>query len=137
VSQLADEALAIANLKARYCANADSAAGDPEGAREGFRGLFTPDVVADYGFGTLSGIEAAAEFMCTMIPGNSEWMIHFVSSPDIEVAGEVASGRWTVMVQSKRREDCGVDTVVGRYADEFRKTADGWRMVSVRFTQLT
>jgi ketosteroid isomerase-like protein len=130
------EALAIANLKARYCSAADQAANDPEGARQAFRELFMPDVVADYGYGALSGIDAAAEFMCTTIPGNSEWMIHLLSSPDIQVAGESAHGRWTVMVQSKRREGGVIDTVVGRYTDEFRKTAEGWRIASVRFAQL-
>ncbi len=74
--------------------------------------------------------------MCETIPGNSEWMIHMLSSPDIEVAAEAARGRWTVMVQSKRREGGGIDTVVGRYADEFRKTDGVWRIASVRFMQL-
>lgn len=137
MSDVAEQALAIANLKARYCATADRAATDPEGARAAFRGLFAADVVADYGYGALTGVEAAAEFMCVTIPGNSEWMIHLLSSPDIEVAGEGARGRWTVMVQSKRREGGVIDTIAGRYSDEFHRTADGWRIASVRFTQLT
>jgi hypothetical protein len=137
MSDSASAALALANLKARYCATADRAAHDPEGARLVFADLFTPDVVADYGFGTLTGIEAAAEFMCTSIPGNSEWMLHMLSSPEIEIADEGAQGRWTVMVQSKRLDGGGIDTVVGRYADEFRLTREGWRIARVRFAQMS
>ena len=84
----------------------------------------------------LGGIDAVASFMCETSPGNSEWMIHMLSSPDIEVAGDAAHGRWTVMVQSKRREGGEIDMVVGRYADAFRKIDGAWRIASVRFTQL-
>lgn len=132
----ADPVHAIQNLKARYCATADRSAHDPDGARRAFHTLFAADVVADYGFGVLAGADAAAEFMCTAVPGNSEWMLHMLHTPLIEVQGDTALGQWTVAVQSKRRDGGTIDEIAGRYADGFRLTAEGWRIAEVRFTQL-
>ncbi|MET0251068.1 MAG: nuclear transport factor 2 family protein [Novosphingobium sp.] len=133
----AEQALAIANTKARYCAAADKAASDPDAARAVFRTLLAVDVVTDYGFGKLDGIEAAAEFMCTTIPGNSAWMLHMLSTPLIEVDGAEAVAEWAVLVHAKRRGDGRIEVVQGRYLDRFRRTPEGWRIASVRFTQLT
>ena len=129
------DATAIANLKARYCFAADMAAGDPDRARNLFQGIFTDDFVGDYGF-PLEGPEAIIEFMCTMIAKSSEWMIHMVHSPRITVDGDTATGDWTVMVHMKRCEGGAVDVIVGRYADEFRMTPNGWRIVRVVFSRL-
>jgi hypothetical protein len=136
VSGNADHVHAIQNLKARYCATADCSAHDPDGAREAFRSVFTDDVVADYGSGELAG-EAVAEFMCTAVPGNSEWMLHMLHSPLVEIDGETATASWTVSVRSKRRPSGAIDDLVGRYDDRLRLTAGGWRIAQVRFTQLT
>lgn len=129
--------LAIANLKARYCAAADRAAHDPDGAREAFAGLFLPDVVADYSLDPVHGIDAVAGFLCTAIAGNSQWVLHMLHSPMIEIAGDRATGDWTVMVHLKRRESGQVDVIIGRYCDEFRLTPLGWRIARIGFTRLT
>jgi hypothetical protein len=134
---LADHVHAIQNLKACYCAIADSAASDPEGALAAFGSIFLPDIVADYGFEPMLGADALGAFLCTAIAGNSEWVLHMIHTPMIEVAGETATGDWTVMAHLKRREGGQVDVVMGRYSDEFRLTPEGWRIARVAFTRLT
>ncbi|WP_426000005.1 nuclear transport factor 2 family protein [Caulobacter sp. DWR1-3-2b1] len=137
MTALADHVLAIQNLKARYCAVADSAASDPDGALRAFGSVFLPDVAADYGFEPTVGAEALGRFLCTAIAGNSEWVLHMIHTPMIEIAGETATGDWTVMAHLKRRETGEVDLVRGRYSDEFRLTPEGWRIARVTFTRLT
>ena len=131
----ADHALAIGNLKARYCLAADTAAGDEPAARALFEGVLTQDFVGDYGFGVMNGPQAIVDFMCQAIAGGSEWMIHMLGSPRIEVAGASATGDWTIHVESRRREGAGLMTVVGRYSDRFRLTAAGWQIAAITFTR--
>ena len=101
---MTSDALEIANLKARYCLAADTSTSDQAGAREMFGALFTEDFVGDYGFGMLEGPKAIADFMVTAIGGGSEWMIHALGSPIIEIDGDSATGDWTIQVESRRRE---------------------------------
>jgi hypothetical protein len=133
VNDLADHALAIANLKARYCFAADTAAGDPDKARTLFADIFTEDFVGDYGFTSMHGPEAIVDFLCTAIAGNSEWMIHMLHSPRIEVSGDHATGDWTVLAHSRRRASGEIMVVLGRYSDVFRLTPDGWRIAGITF----
>lgn len=136
MSDLADHALAIANLKARYCALADLSASDPAAARESLAALFTEDFSGDYGMATMDGPQAILDFLCTVISANSTWMNHMLSSPRIVVDGNRATGDWSILVWSRRREDGEVVPVIGRYSDEFRLTAAGWQIARVRFRQL-
>jgi ketosteroid isomerase-like protein len=126
------DALQIANLKAHYCATADSAATDPEAARAKFAHVFTEDFVGDYGMGLIEGPQAITDFLCSAIAGNSAWMIHMLSSPRIVAEADTATGDWTVLVRSRRRDGEMMD-VIGRYSDVFRREADGWRIARVNF----
>lgn len=137
MTTLADTVLAIQNLKARYCAVADSAASDPEGALAAFGSVFLPDVTADYGFEPMQGVDTLGRFLCTAIAGNSQWVLHMIHTPMIQISGDTAKGDWTVMAHLKRRESGEVDLVRGRYSDEFRLTPEGWRIARVTFTRLT
>lgn len=137
MTALAEDVLAIQNLKALYCATADRAAGDPEGALAAFGSIFLPDVEADYGYDPMLGADALGDFLCRAIAGNSEWVLHMIHSPMIEIDGETATGDWTVMAHLKRREGGQVDVVMGRYSDAFRRTPEGWRISRVAFTRLT
>jgi SnoaL-like domain len=130
-----DDALLIANLKARYCAAADLSASDEATARLHFADIFAHDFVGDYGFEPMLGAQAITDFLCTAIGGNSEWMIHMLSSPCISVAGDSATGDWTVLVHSKRRETGAMMEVIGRYSDEFQRTPKGWRIAKVQFVR--
>lgn len=133
---VAEHALAIANLKARYCAAADYSASDPARARELFADVFVEDFVGDYGFDPLIGAQAIIDFLCSAIGGNSEWLIHMLHSPSIKVDGDKATGDWTVLVHLKRRATGAVDMLFGRYSDEFALTPQGWRIATVRFERL-
>lgn len=126
------DALEIANLKARYCAAGDSAPHDPEGSASALRACFVADATADYGFIQFENPEALINFMGTAVGGGSEWMIHMLGSPRIEVSGDAATGDWTVAVHSKTRIGEAMQ-VVGRYADRFTRTADGWRISHIKF----
>lgn len=132
MSDRADQALAIANLKARYCRAADTAAGDPAAARDLFADVFTDDFVGNFGYDLLHGPSAIIDFMCTAIAGGSTWMIHMLHSPCIVCDGNDATGDWSVMVQSRRIS--GEDmTIFGRYSDRFRCTPQGWQIARIDF----
>ena len=132
---MSDDALEIANLKARYCFAADTSAEDVAAARQQFASMFTDDFRGDYGFAPLQGPQAIIDFMCKAIGEGSEWMIHMLGSPRIRVDGDAASGDWTVRVESRRRESGSLMTVVGRYSDTFRRTPRGWRIGSIAFSR--
>jgi hypothetical protein len=136
VTERAQQALAIANLKARYCAAADLAASDPAQARVLFADIFAADFVGHYGMEPLVGAQAIIDFLCTAIAGNSLWLLHMLHSPRIEIEDDHATGDWTVLVKLKRRESGAVDTVMGRYSDHFRLTQKGWRIGQVTFDRL-
>ena len=127
-----NDALEIANLKARYCMAGDSACHDPDGAAATLRGCFVPDATADYGMAQFSDPEQLIGFLNTAIYGGSEWMIHMLGSPQIAVSGDEATGDWTIAVHAKRR-DGQTMLIVGRYADRFRRTAEGWRISHIQF----
>ena len=126
------DALEIANLKARYCAAGDSAPHDAEGAAAGLAACFVPDATADYGFIQFDAPEKLIEFMGSAVGGGSQWMIHMLGSPQIEIDGDNATGEWTVAVHSKTRAGEQM-LIVGRYADRFVRTADGWRISHIKF----
>jgi SnoaL-like domain len=132
---LADDAVAIANLKAAYCTASDLCPTDRDAAMAGFRAVFIDDVVGDYGFRVFNGFDDLTGFMTTAVAGSSEWMVHMLHSPRIAVDGDRATGDWTVMGQMKRREGGAIDTVLGRYSDELVRTPEGWRIAKVTFTR--
>lgn len=135
MSDVAAQALAVANLKARYCHAADTAAADVVVAQAMFADVFAADFVGDYGYGLLHGSAAITGFLCDAIAGGSVWMIHMLHSPRIEVDGDHATGEWVVTAQSKRRETREISTVLGRYSDVFRLGDDGWRITRIEFTR--
>jgi hypothetical protein len=132
MTSFADDVAAIQNAKARYCKAVDQLAEDPVSAGREFRAVFLPDVVGDYGYEPLHGVEALSDFLCNAIASNSEWRLHMLHSPLVEVDGDRATGDWTVMVYLKRPGGA-VDMLLGRYSDELRRTPDGWRLASIRF----
>jgi hypothetical protein len=60
---------------------------------------------------------------------------HSIHTPRIDVTGDTAVGRWTLIVRMKRKGSATFDELFGRYLDEFRRTPKGWRISSVRFIQ--
>lgn len=123
----------IQNLKARYCRAADASPEGRKQALEALLELFVEDVVADYGFGEMVGKEAIGTFLADQIAGGSEWMVHNIHSPLIEIDGDTATGEWTVNVRMKRRETGNIDFVFGRYADRCRRVDGKWKIERVSF----
>lgn len=136
MTSVSDQALAIQNVKASYCAAADLSAADPDKARAMMADIFTEDFVGDYGFEPLKGANAIIDFLCFAISSKSEWVLHTLHSPRIEISGDRATGDWTVIAYMKRKEGGAVDSVMGRYSDTFRLTPNGWRLAEVRFSRL-
>ncbi len=132
---MTEDALLIANLKARYCATADLYASDPGAAQHLLPLLFTDDFVGDFGLATFNGGQALADFLRKAIAGGSDWMIHMLGSPNIVVDGDCATGDWTILVWSKKCDDGEVMRVVGRYSDQFRRTAGVWLISGIEFKQ--
>lgn len=132
MTMLADDIFAIQNVKARYCVAVDELTRDAPNAADIFATIFLPDVVADYGFEPLVGADALIGFLCTAIVGSSEWRVHMIHTPLIDVDGDTATGDWTLLVHLKR-PDGPVDVLLGRYSDVFQRTPDGWRISRVRF----
>lgn len=128
-----DDYAAIQNLKARYCASADSSCEDRQVARAALTGLFAHDVTADYGMEPITGAEAVADFLSVAISGGSEWMIHNLHSPLVEVDGDTATGQWTVNVRMKRPGNAELAFVFGRYHDVFRRVDGAWKIAAITF----
>jgi hypothetical protein len=128
----AEDVVAIQNLKARYCVAVDALTADTASAAETFRSIFHQRAVAEYGGDPVIGIAALTEFLCSAIAGNSEWRVHMIHTPLIVVDGDRATGDWTLLVHLKRPGGT-VDVLLGRYSDEFVRTAEGWRIARVRF----
>jgi hypothetical protein len=124
-------------VKALYCEIVDSITSDAAGAAARLRELFAADVKADYGMGMslLQGCDAVADFLLTAIGASNQALWHSIHSPRIEVHGDSAVGRWTVLVRLKVKGAATTTMLFGRYVDEFRRTPAGWRLSFIRFIQ--
>ncbi len=79
---------AIKKLKARYCQAAD------EQDAEAYANLFVEDAVFDGGtFGRAQGRKAIGDFLRNIQQQSLPFAVHYVMNPNIEVAGEQATGR--------------------------------------------
>lgn len=132
ISRLSD-VLQLQALKAAYCETVDACVSEHGAAAARFGDLFTEDVRADYGMGALSGRQAVAGFLVAAIVSNNDVLWHSIHTPRIEVTGDTAVGRWTLLVRMKRKGSAAFEELFGRYLDEFRRTPNGWRISSVRF----
>ena len=90
------------------------------------RTVFTDDVVADYGFGPVEGIDQLVVFMVDShreITNTRHRTLDFEIAVDGRAATCRASKRNTLTVGSG-----DPSVVVGQYVDELVRTADGWRI---------
>lgn len=101
---------------------------------EGLGELFTEDGVLDVTGTPLAG-RAAIE--AALVAGASaRFMRHICTNVLVEVTGEDrATGTCylTAYVQAPGDGSLGLPTVMGEYHDEFRRTAEGWRIAQRRF----
>jgi hypothetical protein len=127
--------LEIQNLKAIYCAAADSVTSDPAQSTRTFQSIFVPEAKADYGVAICEGRDALINYLVQMISEGNEWLMHGLQTPLIEVDGDRATGQWVIMVQIKQKHHDGKEMLVGRYIDEFVRTPKGWKISAVRFAE--
>lgn len=125
--------LEIQMVKARYCQTADALPQKGEAAALGFNDIFTADVVADYGLGRLEGREAVVHFLLNEAACDQAWMWHGIHSPQVDVQGDTANASWTIIARMKPKASAEMQTVIGRYFDQFHRTSEGWRISTVRF----
>jgi hypothetical protein len=130
--QTLSDSLEIQTLKALCMEIIDNVHFDPPAARGKLAALFVDDIKADYGpAGLFEGRDAVLEFLVN-ISAKPAWLWHSLHSPRVEVSGDTATGYWTMNGQGRMQ---GSDEMVGsinRCRDEFRRTADGWKISYIR-----
>jgi ketosteroid isomerase-like protein len=123
---------AIRVLKARYADVCDTGY-DPVRMRP----LFTDDAVWDGGprFGRHEGVDAVCDFFAG-VSSLITWALHYMIAPVIEVAddGATATGSWYLLEPCTMTTDDGPRAMLlmGRYADRYRKTPDGWKIAELK-----
>lgn len=127
---------ALRRLKYRYFRTLDLKLWDD------FAGCLTEDALGRYGtqvYGeplALEGRDAIVGFMRENLAGNIV-TVHVASHPEIDVAGDTASGSWcfedTVIVPDLKLQIRGA----GYYQDTYRRDADGvWRISGTGYTRI-
>lgn len=126
LARLLDER-AIVEVTHRYCAALD---GRDWAALDR---CFTPDAVAVFGRvpGRHEGL-GAIQRVCRTSLEPLDASQHLVANHLIDVSGDGARSRCYVRAQHTRRglEDGDNFMIAGTYVDEWRRTADGWRITS-------
>lgn len=119
----------IAQLKTRYTELANSWPERPHSGDE-IQHLFTEDAVwhiVPTGAPLVGRPAIKAKFDdATLFP----FSYHLLGNPWIEVDGDMARGRWHVVV-AFRMEATGPMWVTGFYDDQFVRQAEGWRISSL------
>jgi hypothetical protein len=124
---------AIEELKARYCRCLDQKRWDE------FRQVFTDDLVIDVGTLQCNG---ADDYIATARQRTAgATTVHQCSMPEIEIDGDRATGIWAMTDVVRRGPERAPDGLVafhgyGHYYEQYRRTADGWRIASVRVERL-
>lgn len=129
------DTLAIQTLKALYCEGADLLPTDAARAAEVLGGVFTPDAVADYGNGLLEGRAAIIGFLVDGISPVRDWLWHAIHSPLVEVRGDEADARWTIVAMMRDKGSESIERAYGRYADRLVRTPEGWRIAAMRWIE--
>lgn len=123
----------IQKVKARYCLGVDLLPTDAVAGEKELHDIFAEDVMADYGSGPLEGRRAVLDFLVPALSATRTWLWHAIHTPLIDLDGDTARGRWTIVAMMREREDGPTGTVVGRYDDAFRRDEKGWKIAAVRW----
>jgi hypothetical protein len=124
---------AIAELRARYCWCLDTKRWDE------LRRLFTDDL--DIDVGTLRFSSADEYIAAARERTAGATTVHSCSMPQIEIAGDTATGIWAMSDIVDRGPGPWPDGLAGfrghgYYHDTYKREADGWRIASVRLERL-
>jgi len=132
----------IKALKSRYGELVDQCPKRGLDAGRDLAQLFTEDAECDFSavFGReINGREDIAFYFGDFMAKARGWMWHSFHSPQIKVEGDRAWGYWTLYAMSTAADEVDAEPKVsyGRYYDEFRRTADGWRQCKLKFVNET
>jgi hypothetical protein len=140
--QRVEDVQALHALKAEYAAAADAKyvptggrAPEFEAAADRQAACFAADAVWHGGpfGGTISGRDGLLAFF-----RNSPWRFtaHLYDAPAISVDGDAASARWRLWEIGTRAADGRTVLMVGTTEETYRRTPDGWKIASMRFSAL-
>lgn len=122
---MTDTASALADIKAlkyRYLRCLDTK------DWEGFAQTLTPDVTGDYGESlAFTDRDTLVGFMKRSV-GPGVITEHRVAHPEIEIDGDVATGRWYLQDRVIVTEFSFLLFGSAFYSDSYRRTDDGWRI---------
>lgn len=131
---MSDDVRAIEQLKARYFRLLDTKDWD------GFRDLFTDDVVVDVAGDGGGVIEGADAFLAMLVPTLADVVtVHHGHMPEIELTSPTtATGIWAMEDLLRWPEGAPISEVHGwgHYHETYVKTAGAWRIASLRLTRL-
>jgi ketosteroid isomerase-like protein len=100
--------------------------------------LFAPDATVSFGssVGSAQGPAAIASLLRSTLE-RLDGSQHLVANSVVRLAGDIAEHTCYVQGQHIRRGAPGGELylVAGRYDDQFRRTADGWRFTSRTITR--
>lgn len=129
----------IMNLKYRYGEIIDRLVRD-KGVPAGdvIANVFTEDASLDLveaGLVHVHGHAAITDLFVNTLPPATKWMWHGFFNPLISIDGDKASGHWLLQAFSLTpdKPDGPTNATVGRYEEEYVRTANGWRTSKVKF----
>lgn len=133
----------IQRIKGLYCDLIDRIRREGKNTDvEHLASLFTEDAVLDFsslGQGTPKGRVAIVEHFTKTLPSAVAWMWHSVHTPVIEINGDEATGRWTLLAMAVPIDNPSTPpfSVYGRYIDTFRRIGGVWYQSSLCFLNET
>lgn len=87
--------------------------------------IFTDDAIVEYRDGTLRGGQEVFEYWRDNV--DYEYSMHTMQMPELAVEGDTATGQWYLLLYYVAAD--GTDGFAfGWYEDEYRRTADGWKI---------
>ena len=134
---------AIRRIKGLYCDTIDRIMREGEPAdTDLLRSLFTEDAVIDF---TLldgivySGVSQIVDLFTRVLPSGVSWMWHSTGAEIIDIDGDRARGRWTLLAMSQPIGSEGLppSMTYGRYIDDFVRVDGEWRQNRLFFLNET
>ena len=123
----------IRKLRARYIEACDGGwEGRASHDTEKILSFFTEDCVWEGAYGRREGRNALRKYYEEGSASDS-LAYHILSSPDIEVNGDVATGKWHLTILLTLPDKSSL-LVGGVLDDEYARTTEGWRIKRTRFS---
>jgi hypothetical protein len=123
-----DDLEQIRQLKYRYLRTLDTKQWDD------FEDCFVPEATADYAGLSFEDRAALVDYLRTNLPREIV-TVHQVHHPEIEVDGDVATGRWYLSDQVISAEFGFRLEGAAFYEDVYRRTPEGWRVSHTGYTR--